>query len=220
MRIIGAGFGRTATYSLKLALEQLGFGPCDHMFEIAERPERIYRWLDVVEGRSKDWDSLFEGYAAGVDWPTAAYWRELADHFPEAKVILTVRDPEQWFESTQKTVFKRDPLTRPLTWLAERRSPDLRAFLKVDRLSVVDGVFGGSVHDREHMISVFNEHIARVQAEIAPERLLTYEVAQGWEPLCEFLDVPVPDTPFPRKNRREEFGKESQKHVQKLIDSR
>ncbi|HJE57216.1 MAG TPA: sulfotransferase family protein [Nocardiopsis listeri] len=220
MKVIGAGFGRTGTYSLKVALEQIGFGPCDHMYEIAERPERIHKWLDVVEGRSEDWDSLFAGYESGVDWPTAAYWRELSEHYPEAKVVLTVRDPNKWYESTQQTVFKRNPWVRPLTWLAERQSPDLRAFLRMDRASVVDRVFGGSVHDKQHMISVFERHIAEVRATISPDRLLVYELGQGWEPLCEFLDVPVPNTSFPRLNKRSEFSKESNKHIQKLMSSR
>ncbi|KIH98809.1 hypothetical protein LP52_11130 [Streptomonospora alba] len=220
MQVIGVGFGRTGTYSLKSALEHLGYGPCDHMYEIAEHPPRIYRWLDIAMGHSADWDGLFAGYNSAVDWPTAAYWRELADHYPEAKLILTVRDAERWYESTQATVFKRSPLTRPLTWLAERQSPALRAFLAMDRMSVEQRVFGGSIHDKRHMISAYKQHIADVQAEIPSDRLLTYNVGEGWEPLCEFLGVPVPDVPFPRKNERSGFSRESNKHIQKLLASR
>ncbi|QBI54890.1 sulfotransferase family protein [Streptomonospora litoralis] len=220
MKVIGVGFGRTGTYSLKLALEELGYGPCDHMYEVAEHPPRIRQWLDIIEDRSADWDGLFAGYNAAVDWPTAAYWRELAEHYPEAKLVLTVRDPQRWYESTQATIFKRSPLTRPLTWLAERQSPDLRSFLAMDRKSVQERVFDRTLHDRDHLISVYKRHIAEVQAEIPPERLLTYEVGQGWKPLCEFLEVPQPETEFPRRNRRGDFSQESNKHIQKLLASR
>jgi hypothetical protein len=217
MRVIGAGFGRTGTNSLKLALDRLGFGPCDHMFEIAGDAERIHRWLAIAEGRSTDWDGLFAGFRSAVDWPAAAYWRELAAHYPEAKVLLTVRDPDSWYESTQATVFKRNRLLGLLTWSAGLRNPNLRAFVELDRLTVQKGVFGGDTRTRDHMIRIYHDHIAQVKAEIPADRLLVYDVAEGWEPLCGFLGVPVPDDPFPRVNRRGDFSREAGEHVAQLL---
>lgn len=217
LRVIGAGFGRTGTNSVKLALDRLGFGPCDHMFVVAKEPERIHRWLAIAEGRSTDWDGLFAGFRSVVDWPAAAYWRELAAHYPEAKVLLTVRDPDGWYESTQATVFKQNRALRLLTWLISRGNPDLRAFLELDRRTVHDRVFGGDTRTREHMLKIYADHIAQVKAEIPADRLLVYDVAEGWGPLCAFLGVPVPDEPFPRVNRRDDFSREAGEHVARLI---
>ena len=104
LEIIGPGFGRTGTHSLKIALEHLGFGPCHHMFEVRDHPEQLPAWEAVARGEPVDWDEVFRGYRAQVDWPGARVWRELARHWPEAKVILTVRDPDEWFDSVQATI--------------------------------------------------------------------------------------------------------------------
>jgi Sulfotransferase domain len=93
LRVIGAGFGRTGTHSLKLALEQLGFAPCHHMYEVRAHPEQLAFWQAAARGELPDWDEVFAGFAAQVDWPGARFWRELAEHFPHAKVILSVRRP-------------------------------------------------------------------------------------------------------------------------------
>src|SRR3954452_7833833 len=100
LKVIGAGFGRTGTLSLKIALEQLGFGPCYHMLEVIANPPFAEYWAQAAEGRMPDWDEVFRGYVSAVDWPSADYWSALAAHYPQGKVILTVRDPESWFRST------------------------------------------------------------------------------------------------------------------------
>jgi hypothetical protein len=192
LQVIGAGFGRTGTMSLKLALEQLGFGPCHHMVEVFAHPESIPWWTDAAEGRPA-WDRIFSGYRAAVDWPTATFYRELAQHYPDAKVILTERDPESWFRSTQATIFARD-------FSEVGDDPWVNMVMKA-----VGDLFERRMHDRETLISVFKAHNARVREVIPADRLLVYEVAQGWEPLCRFLDVPVPDGPMPKVNSTEEF---------------
>ena len=194
LRVIGAGFGRTGTNSLKLALEQLGFGPCHHMFEIRDHPEQLPFWQAAAEGHLPDWDRVFEGYAAQVDWPGARYWRQLAEHFPAAKVILTTRSADSWFDSVQATIYRsmRDRANRP-------REHD-RARGEMAYRTIVQQIFDGKMDDREHATAMFRDHIAEVQRSIPAERLLTYRVAEGWEPLCRFLGVPVPQGPYPRVN--------------------
>ncbi|MEO3870156.1 sulfotransferase family protein [Nonomuraea sp. B12E4] len=103
---MGAGFGRTGTASLKAALELLGYGPCYHMSVVIAEPYRVRQWLEVGEGRSRDWDTVFTGFRSALDWPAAAYWRELAEHYPDAKVVLTVRDPQRWWDSVSATIFR------------------------------------------------------------------------------------------------------------------
>jgi hypothetical protein len=194
LKVIGAGFGRTGTMSLKLALEQLGFGPCYHMVEVFRNAEAPGWWIDAADGLG-DWDKIFRSYNACVDWPAATFYASLARRYPEAKVILTERDPEAWFASTQATIFPR--ATPPDTDI-----PFDRMFRKV-----IGQLFDNRMRDHDHVIDVFNRHNAQVRRTIAPDRLLVYELTQGWEPLCRFLDVPIPPTPMPKTNAREEFGK-------------
>ena len=201
LRVVGAGFGRTGTYSLKLALEQLGFGPCHHMFEVRQNPDQPPYWQALARGEAVDWDAVFAGYAACVDWPAARFWREIAAHYGDAKVVLSVRPAEAWIDSVHATIY---PVMRDWAKLEAGAVRDTRAMANE---IIVEQTFGGRLDDRDHAMAVFRAHTAEVQRAIAPERLLTYEAAQGWEPLCRFLDVPVPDTPFPRRNTTEEFHK-------------
>lgn len=195
LSVIGAGFGRTGTMSLKLALEQLGLGPCYHMVEVFKNPAAPDWWYEAAQDPAKaDWGKIFAGYKATVDWPNATYWKELAEAYPDAKVILTERDPDTWFESTQATIF------------ADRGPMDPEASFPRMVRKVVYDLFDGRIHDREYAISIFKAHNAQVRATIPPERLLVYEVAQGWKPLCDFLDEAVPGEPMPKVNSREEFG--------------
>ncbi|HWF01691.1 MAG TPA: sulfotransferase [Caulobacteraceae bacterium] len=191
LKLIGAGFGRTGTMSLKLALEQIGFGPCYHMMEVFPRPDAPQLWIDAADG-APDWPRIFDGFAASVDWPGASFWRELADFYPDAKVLLTVRDPEAWYASTQATIF------------ADRARSGETPFERMI-MKVVGHLFPTGLHDKDHVIGVFERHNAAVQSAFGPDRLLTYEVSQGWKPLCDFLGVAVPDTPMPKTNTTDEF---------------
>lgn len=200
LAVIGAGFGRTGTLSLKVALEQLGLGPCYHMSEVFAHPAHAGLWLDATEGRRVPWDRLFEGYAATVDWPSCAFWRELAEREPEAKVILTVRDPVAWHESVRKTIYYA--MTRELPPDAPDQAHTHLAM--VQRL-ILEKTFDGRLEDREHAIRVYQAHVEEVRRALPSERLLVYEVAEGWEPLCRFLERPVPAESFPRVNTTDEF---------------
>ena len=223
MRVIGAGFGRTGTLSLKVALEELGFGPCEHMINLLAHPERIERWEEAARRRDRgepiDWGGLLDGYGATVDWPGCAFWEELAIAYPEAKVVLTVRDPERWYESARRTIHdprRRREISRIAAALAGfvgLVAPDVRRALRLTDRVIWDGTFGGRFADRGHALRVFADHAKAVTAHIPPERLLVYEVAEGWGPLCAFLGVEPPaDRPFPHLNdaaafRRRLYGR-------------
>lgn len=195
LEIIGSGLGRTGTKSLHSALNRLGFGPTHHMFEVFQQQERIPLWIEAGSGQA-DWEAIFEGYRSAVDYPTAAFWRELADYYPDAKVIHTVRDPDSWFDSTQETIF------RPGGFAATAMEA---GGTMADFFKVVIRDFPGRLNDRAFMTDYFRRHTEAVKAAIAPERLLVYEVREGWGPLCAFLGVAVPDQPFPTQNDRAEF---------------
>ena len=201
LRVVGAGFGRTGTYSLKLALEQLGLGPCHHMCEVRQNPDQPPYWQALARGEAPHWDAVFAGYAACVDWPAARFWREIAAHYPDAKVVLSVRPAEAWIDSVHATIY---PVMRDWAKLEAGAVRDTR---EMANELIVEQTFDGRLDDRDHAMTVFRAHTQEVQRAIAPERLLTYEASQGWQPLCRFLGVPVPDTPFPRRNTTEEFKK-------------
>jgi len=192
LKVIGAGFGRTGTASLRVALEQLGVGRAYHMAEVMRNPEAPGLWLDAARG-DPDWDKIFDGYGASTDYPACSFWRELADYYPDAKVLLSSRSVESWVDSTQSTIFS--PETVGFMF-----STPHREFFETTTFC-----HGEHMHDREYMQRYFMEHEAEVKRSIPAERLLVYEVTQGWGPLCEFLDLPVPDTPFPHVNSRDEF---------------
>ncbi|SEG90929.1 hypothetical protein SAMN05444920_107148 [Nonomuraea solani] len=224
MDVIGAGFGRTGTRSLKAALELLGFGPCYHMSAVIAEPYRVRQWLDVGEGRSQDWDTVFAGFRSALDWPASAYWRELAAYYPDAKVILTVRDPARWYDSVSATIFRsaldqrrpslrRRAIRRLVSW----RSPDFALYPRMARATFIDRVFDGRVGDRDHVIEVFERHVAEVKAAIPGDRLLVFEAGEGWEPLCAFLGVPVPEVPYPRANERADFRRKRPRRLLRLI---
>ena len=192
LSVIGAGFGRTGTMSLKLALEQLGFGPCHHMVEVINNPAAVGWWEDAADGEPTDWEKVFEGFNSTVDWPSATFYKELADAYPAAKVILSLRDPEAWFASTQATIFRRafDDMSDPFQRMAHK---------------VIGRLFDQRLTDKAKVVEVYNRHNEAVRRTIPAERLLVYDIAEGWEPLCDFLGVEVPDGPIPKVNTTEDF---------------
>lgn len=195
LKVIGAGLGRTATFSLKFALEHLGFGPCYHMSEVFAGARRnVPLWLDAVQHKP-DWSAIFDGFRSTTDYPACTYWRELAEFYPDAKVILTVRDADSWFDSVSETIF----------------SQKMQGSLAGSPIgAMMDGVifaaFDGPVNDRAFMTDWFARRNQQVIDAVPRERLLVFSPKQGWQPLCSFLGVPVPDAPFPRVNSREEIG--------------
>lgn len=203
MKIIGAGLGRTGTLSLKTALEELGFGPCYHMQELILRhPEHVDTWVDALHGRPVAWQSFFKDYQATVDYPGCNYYKELMAVYPEAKVILTVRDPEKWYASTYQTVYAISKvIPRWIGYIAPQQA-------KLGEM-IGDQIWKrqfGNFEDRQQSIATFKQYNEEVQHYVPPERLLVFEVKQGWAPLCQFLGVPVPqDKPFPHLNDTAEF---------------
>jgi hypothetical protein len=202
IELIGAGLGRTGTLSLKAALEELGFAKCYHMLDVLARRDDARTWDAAARGEPVDWDRLFAGYRATVDVPGCMFYRELLTKFPDAKIILTVRDPERWYDSARQTIyFARNAFPR---WAAVL-SPRMHVFQRmIGRLW--DRVFGGRFEDRAFAIDAFNRHNEQVRRDVPADRLLVYEISQGWEPLCAFLGVPVPKgKPFPHLNDAAEF---------------
>ncbi len=199
LEVIGAGFGRTGTNSLKLALERLGFTPCHHMFEVRDNLALLPPWEAVAKGGAPDLDALFAGYRAQVDWPGARLWRELAEHYPEAKVILTVRDPQRWYDSVEATILKF------FQSLGEIPDPHLNRLGVMAKALVDEGVFDGRLAERDHAVAVFERHVDEVTAAIPAERLLVYRVSEGWGPLADFLGVEAPDEVFPHTNSSRAF---------------
>ncbi len=195
LKVVGAGLGRTGTASLKVALEELGVGRCYHMGEVLQDPTHQDHWLNAASG-NPDWDSWLADYSATVDYPACTFWRELAEYYTDAKVLLSVRDATSWFESVNATIMS-PKFTDFVTG-----SP-FGNMLKTVIWDTVDNRMG----DREFMVSHFNRRNDEISEAIPANRLLVYEVKQGWEPLCEFLDLPVPDKPFPRVNTRDETKK-------------
>ena len=195
LKVIGAGLGRTATFSLKFALEHLGFGPCYHMAEVFAGARRnVPLWLDVVRGKP-DWNSVFAGFESTTDYPACTYWRELTAFYPDAKVILTVRDANSWFDSVSETIF----------------SPQMQGSLAGSPVGammqgVIFDAFGDRVTDRAFMTDWFTRRNQTVIDSLPPDRLLVFSPKEGWAPLCAFLRVPVPGVPFPRVNSRDELN--------------
>ncbi len=203
LKVIGAGFGRTGTLSMKAALETLGYDKCHHMVEVLMPKDQtqLDYWDQVGKGEQPAWDKIFDGYQACVDFPSSVYWKELADTYPDAKVVLTVRDFESWYKSATNTIYavgKKQP-----AWT--RLIPKPRKIDRMTRNIIWDGKFDGKFEDKAHAEKVWTQHIEDVKAYLPQERLLVFEVKDGWEPLCNFLGVPVPEGDFPRVNDTAQF---------------
>jgi hypothetical protein len=206
VKVIGAGFGRTGTMSLKVALEALGLDPCYHMTEVLTHPEHTGFWISAWRREPADWEGVLGVYEATMDWPACTFYGELMERHPDAKVILSVRDPERWYESVRNTIYElsviipRHPFYRigyTLVRLFVLRGPG-----NIDLADEIiwQGTFDGRFEDENHAIEVFERHNAEVQQRVPENRLLVYDVKSGWGPLCEFLGVEEPDEPFPRTN--------------------
>jgi hypothetical protein len=191
LRVVGAGVGRTGTLSLKVALEQLLGGPCYHMAEVFAHPEHVPLWRQAALGEMPDWSRLLAGYRAAVDWPACAFWPELAEAWPDALVVLSLRDAESWWRSANGTIF---PSTR-------QAGGEWRAMAE----AMFANRFTAALDDREACIAAYERHNAEVRRRVAPGRLLEWRASEGWAPLCAALGLPVPSQPFPRVNTSEEF---------------
>ncbi len=199
LKVIGAGYGRTGTSSLKSSLEKLGVGPCHHMIEIITHPEQARFWEALARGESVNWDEVFEGYNSSLDWPSCKFYKELADHYPQAKVILTLRDPKAWYKSVSETIMPS--MKGPIILPNGKRVGPPGEF--VERL-IGEQTFGKDFSE-DHMIDVYLRHNEEVKRTIPKDRLLVFQATDGWEPLCKFLGVPVPAEPYPKLNTTEDM---------------
>ena len=205
LQVVGAGHGRTGTYSQKLALEKLLGAPCYHMREVFKRKSDVEVWRRAADGVMPDWDQFFGGYSAAVDWPMALFWEEIASAFPDALILLSVRDPEEWWTSASNTIFNFNKQTE---------SPAFQEMVS----AITDTRFTPDYLDKDASIAAFNAHNKKVRDTIPPKRLLEYSVDQGWEPLCHALDLPVPDEPFPVSNTSEEWNKKKKSAFTSVTD--
>ena len=214
MKVIGAGFGRTGTLSLKAALEELGFAPCYHMVELFEKPDDTEQWRAAMRGEAVDWKAFLAGYQATVDWPGCSFYKELMQAYPEAKVVLTVRDFDKWYESVLATIYASSRRFEGMR-KAPVRAFFIQRFILRSRVRVVrlindliwEKTFGGNFADKAHALEVFNQHIEEVKQQVPADKLLVFNVKEGWGPLCAFLGVAVPtDKPFPHLNERASFA--------------
>jgi hypothetical protein len=219
MRVVGAGFGRTGTTSLKAALEVLGFGPSYTLSEVFRKPKHVRFWEAASDpaGVEVDWEEFLAGYGVAVDWPACSFYVELMEAFPEAPVILTVRDPAPWYESTRSTIYGLRRLTtgplpvRAAFTFAGLFVPGVAGAVRLADHLVWEDTFDGRFEDRDYAMEVFERHNEAVRRRVPPERLLVFDVREGWAPLCAFLGVEAPDDPFPclnesRKMRRRLLG--------------
>jgi hypothetical protein len=196
MKVIGVGLPRTGTLSLKFALEMLGFGPCYHMTEVFGDPASWPLWIKAGNGERIEWSQIFGRWESTTDAPGCVFWRELADYYPNARLILAERDPHKWFASTQATILKAS-------------NHETLGLVSNDLFKVIGAVGWSPLdpdnHDEAKMLKRFHDHNSAIKAAFGPERLLVFDAAQGWEPLCRFLGVPVPEQPFPKVNTTEDF---------------
>jgi len=194
LTVVGAGLGRTGTHSLKLALERLVGEPCYHMIEVFGHPDHVAMWHEAVRGNMPDWDELFAGYGAAVDWPAAAFWKEQSEAYPEALILLSTRDSASWWRSCDNTifeVFRAADATMPFEWTAMVKD--------------LFRQFAGDALDQQSAIAAYERHNANVRATAPPDRLVDWRPGDGWAPLCAALGVAIPDEPFPHVNSTAEF---------------
>ena len=212
IQVIGTGMGRTGTHSLKLALEQLGFNKCYHMAELFQHPEGLIHFERAEKGENADWDTLFTGYQSAVDYPVTRYYKQLMQKYPDAKMIHTIRDAESWYESASKTIIwaSKPSIGRILKMMIKLPfSPDLRKQMPILKFNgkLIENEFGKDYKNKEKVIECYNKHNEEVIKTVPKEKLLVFNAKDGWQPLCTFLNVPVPSIPFPKTNSREEFIK-------------
>lgn len=199
LHVIGSGFGRTGTMTMKDALGVLDLGPTHHMVEVMQNPEQLRHWRAIFAGQEVDWDDVFAGYRSQVDWPGASQWHKSMIAFPQARVIHTERPEEDWWNSFDRTIGKffrmMDTMQIP---------PEVKSLFGHIRTGIIDTTFEDFT-DKDCAIAAFRANNARVREVVPADRLLVFDVAQGWEPLCDFLGLPIPETPFPHHHKRAKF---------------
>jgi Sulfotransferase domain len=205
MKVIGAGFGRTGTMSLKAALERLGFGPCFHMIDLIRNPTPLPYWQAAADGEKVDWTEALDGWESTIDWPGCTFWEEMAEIWPDAPVLLSVRDPEAWYRSTYNSIHEAKEMALRGELQGNTEEPPDPAVMQMINGLIWKGTFKGRFTDKKFALEVFRRHNEDVKSKVPADRLLVYEIKQGWGPLCDFLGVEVPDEPMPHLNDTESF---------------
>ena len=205
MKVIGAGFGRTGTMSLKAALERLGFGPCFHMIDLIRDPTPLPYWQAAADGEKVDWTEALDGWESTIDWPGCTFWEEMAEIWPDAPVLLSVRDPEAWYRSTYNSIHEAKEMALRGELQGNTEEPPDPAVMQMINGLIWKGTFKGRFTDKEFALEVFRRHNEDVKSKVPADRLLVYEIKQGWGPLCDFLGVEVPDEPMPHLNDTDSF---------------
>jgi hypothetical protein len=214
MKLIGAGLPRTGTLSQKVALEMLGLGPCYHLVNVLADLDQANLWKRALNGESP-WEEIFDGFQSTVDAPGHFFYKELIEVYPDAKVLLSTRDPERWRQSMEQTVWAVRNGASTMRLISDTRGtidPGWAAFL-----DMIDGLLWegegtlADCRDPERLPAAMERWTEEVRANVPADRLLVWDVTQGWEPLCEFLELPVPDQPFPNLNDSREF-------VERVVD--
>jgi hypothetical protein len=211
IKLIGAGFPRTGTTTLKSSLEILGFNKCYHMKELLVKPDQLPLWLRLENTGTTDWDKLYDGFEATVDFPGYPFYKEHMKQYPDAKVILTVRPFDKWYVSVHSTIWTAGPqnLKEKLKMMSKMLfNPRLRKVInciKFVKRVLWAKQFQGRFEDLAFAEQIYNQHIADVKAYVPAEKLLVYDVSEGWKPLCDFLGVPEPQDKLPHLNKKENF---------------
>lgn len=209
IEVIGAGLPRTGTLTQKVALEMLGFTPCYHWVDVLADLDRVAIWEKAMDGKA-DWPQIFGESRATVDWPGGYFWRELMDAYPDAKVLLSVRNPQSWEPSFRETIVDMGHGQTLLNLLSSARAlvdPQWQRYVGfVERMFwSQEGTFANGHESPQQLIDAMIAHNEEVKRTVPAERLLVWEPADGWGPLCEFLEVDVPAEPLPHANDRETF---------------
>jgi hypothetical protein len=215
MKLIGAGLPRTATLSQKVALEMLGLGPCYHMVNVLADLDQTSYWKRALDG-DRPWDEVFDGFNSTVDWPGGYFYKELIEVYPDAKVLLSVRDPQKWQASMRDTVWavrNGDSTMRHISDARGTVDPGWAAFLEMidGLLWRGQGTLADCHGDADQLPLAMERWNDEVKANVPPDRLLVWQASDGWEPLCEFLELPVPSEPFPNVN-------DSQVFIERVVD--
>lgn len=215
MKVIGVGLGRTGTNSLKESLNILGFGPCYHMSEIYESIDDEKLWLEVYKCDNDGiFNKIFKKYNSTVDNPSTYFYKRLIKLYPEAKVVLTIRDVNDWYKSAKNTIYPESKsLKAKISCII---SPRFKRICELHNIVTWEGIFNNNFSDEEYSKNVFINHIEEVKNFVQKDKLLIFNVKEGWEPLCNFLDVPVPDLQFPYTNNTLEFNKNHKKQLNNI----
>ena len=210
MKVIGVGFGRTGTWSLKHALDKIGAGPCFHMLDLIRNPDMVKPWHDAAIKGQPDWDAMFEGFESTIDWPGCSFWEELIEVYPDAKVLLNVRDFDGWFKSFNNTIYavRKAAMAGEMPEDANRPQPSPELWEVIGHL-VYEHDLEGKVDDPDALRKLYNDRIETIKQRVPAERLTIFELGKdGWETLADMCGVEAPTTEFPHLHDTDEFRAE------------